>query len=190
MRCPAADVKDDTRADGLLDHAVQCDPETLKPAMNAALGKSQTGGRLVWEISLPESMNHCEDANLAVILPEWDVRRGRTHINYSGKQVSVELYGGKSLVISGQWQTSIDVDDNEQSAVGDWILTCDYSDDDVHYLELEQVWSGGITLQRHVLVVRDDRCVLMADSVLPTDLNDQSQPQHSLHELACRWPIR
>lgn len=162
-----ADVSDDSRAGGLMDQAVSCDPESLKPAVDAALGKRQTNGRLAWEISLPESFQHCEDAKVAVMMPEWDVRRGRVHVDYSAKQMAIEMFAGKPVVLSGECQTAIEVDGQPQRAIDNWESTCDFSDDDVHYLELEQPWSGGIVLQRQIMVVRDDRCVLFADSVLP-----------------------
>lgn len=165
----AQDVKDDTCDRGLLQAAVQCDAETLKPAMSAALGKSQSGGRLVWEISLPEAVHHCDQSKLAVLMPEWDVRRGRVHLDYSDKNFRIEMLAGKSVAISGDWETSIEVDGSELQPQSDWVSTCEYTDDDVHYLEFEQLWAGRVVLQRQVLVVRDDRCVLLADSVLPQD---------------------
>ena len=177
---PPTRFRDDTKKHGLLDAAIECDKDSLAPAMSAARGKSQTGGRLVWEVSLPESMHHCDEAKLAVMMPEWDVRRGRTHIDYSRRDIRLEMFSGKTRVFLGTIQTSVDVADHEQRAIGGWVSTCEYSDDDVHYLELEQPWTGDLVLQRQFLVVRDDRCVLMADSVLPNDSKQgRAGPQSS-----------
>ena len=180
-------LKDDTKKDGLLDAAQQCDSDSLTPAINAARGKSQTGGRLVWEVSLPEAIQHCEEAKLAVIMPEWDVRRGRTHIDYSGKEIQMEMFAGKSTVFSGPIQTAIDLNESGQRPIGDWEASCEFSDDDIHYLEVEQLWSGDLILQRQFMVVRDDRCVLMADSVLPSSTSARTKPQELRY--TCRYPL-
>jgi len=163
------DVVDDLADEGLLDKVIAYDRPTLRPAMKAALGKSRSGGRLAWQVSLPESMHLCEGAKLAVLMPEWDVRRGRTHLDFSGDDVWLEIFGGRETMLAGRWQTSIQVDQQEQHARGAWELTCEYTDDDVHYFELEQTWSGGLMLQRQVMMIRDDRCLLLADGVITSD---------------------
>jgi len=157
----------------LLSAATRFDPETLKPAIQAALGVTQTGGRLAWEVCLPESLIHCENAKVAVMMPEWDVRRGRTIVDYGQEDCRVELHAGRAKAFRGKWQAMISIDGEEQTPQGPWESTCEFSDDDVHYLEIEQEWTGGVTLQRQFLVVRDDRCVLLCDNVL-TDEADPS----------------
>ncbi len=163
---------------GLFGEAMSMDPETLTPAIQAALGKTQTGGRLAWQVSLPESFIHCDDAKVAVMMPEWDVRRGRTVIDYGASDCRIEVYAGRHKAISGTWQVMITTDGDEQFADGEWESICEYTDDDVHYLELEQAWSGGWSVQRHLMVLREDRCVLLADSVVPgVDADVGSAPQ-------------
>ncbi len=162
----ARDVRDDTARGGLLDQIKLLDPEVLGPAVDAATGRSHSGGRLAWEISLPEAYCHSELGGTAILLPEWDVRRGRVHIDYAGNDFQVQIDGGKLTVIDGPWEILIQVDDQEQAASGPWTSLCEYSDDDVHYLELEQRWTGGVRVQRHFLLIREDRCVLLADAVI------------------------
>lgn len=187
---PAArgELKDDLARDGLLQRASEFEPESLEPATEAALGESQSGGRLAWEVSLPESMLHCEEARLAVLMPEWDVRRGRIHLDYDREDPRIEMDAGRSRVLAGDWQVMIDVDGDAQHADGEWECTCEYSDDDVHYLEIEQPWSGGVTLQRQVMLIRDDRCVLLADSVLAAEPADPSADQQT--QPAIRYTAR
>ena len=184
----AKDVKDDTAKSGLLHAVVQCDPDTLKPAMGAARGETQSGGRLAWEISLPEAIHHCDQSKIAVLMPQWDVRRGRVHLDYSQKNFRVEVFAGKSTIVSGDWETSIEHDGSELQPQSEWISTCEYSDDDVHYLEFEQSWTGRMILQRQVLVIRDDRCVMLADSVLPAG-SQTDRPGSSEIRYSCRLPI-
>lgn len=160
---------------GLMVAASEFDPKTLAPAMAAALGQSHSGGRLAWEISLPEAMWHSETSGIVTMLPEWDVRRGRIFLNYSGTDMEVEVTGGKRSLLSGTHQTMIHIDGVHQQPIGDWECTCEYSDDDVHLIELEQPFSGGVVLQRQWMLVRDDRCVMVSDAVLPSGKGDQAK---------------
>jgi len=178
------DVRDDMVKGGLLDHLKQVDPESLGPAIDAASGRSHSGGRLAWQISLPESFCHSELGGTAILLPEWDVRRGKMHVDYSQREVRVRLDAGKTTAIDGPWEILVEVDGQEQAAAGPWVSLCEYTDDDVHYLELEQRWTGDVRVQRHILLLRDDRCVLMADAVI----RDPQQPPASIGYM-CRLKI-
>lgn len=167
-RLSGSDIQEDLGKSGLLTVAASLDPESLPGAVDGALGRSKKKGRLKWEVSLPESMHHNEDANLACLLPAWDVGRARTFVDYSGEQTRVEVHAGKTVLMSGAIETMIRVDGQEQEPCGEWVANCEYTDDDVHFLELEQPWTGGIVVQRQFLVIRDDRCLLLADCVIPS----------------------
>jgi len=178
--------KDDLGDDGLLAAASEFDPECLSGAIKAALGETPVGGRLAWQVTLPEAMHHDSDAKIAVMFPDWDVRRGRTHIDYSGEEVEVEIFSGRTKVIAGAWQTMIETDRAEQYPDGPWSEICEYSDDDVHYLEIEQSWSGGLLLQRQFMLIRDDRCLMLADSIIP---QDRQKPLPGSIKYDCRLPL-
>ena len=60
-------------------------------------------------VSLPESMHHEPDTKLATMVCDWDVRRGKTVVDYSGEEMNVEISAGKKLAISGSWQTQIEL---------------------------------------------------------------------------------
>ena len=101
------ELRDDLGPHGLLKESVAFDPEVLGPAVSASLAESRSGGRLAYQVCLPEAMWHCEDARVAVILPDWDVRRGRMHVDYSREDTFLELFGGRSRVLSGPWQVTM-----------------------------------------------------------------------------------
>lgn len=173
-----ADVRDDGGPRGLLLTASECGfptdtdqkskpaSQTLLPAMKAALGDKSTQGRLAWQVSLPEALLNDEEAKLACLLPEWDVRRGRMTIAYDSPQMRVELVAGKSAVLSGVCEVQLSIDGQVCQPNGEWVTTCEYTDDDVHYLELEHPYEGGVVLQRQFMVLREDRCCLVADAVV------------------------
>lgn len=180
------EVRDDLPPDGLLGRAAEFDPEALEPAIAAALGRTQSGGRLAWQVSLPEAYHHGEEAKIAVMFPDWDVRRGRVHLDYGDADPNLELFAGRVAVLAGRCQTMIEIDDQPQRESGPWELTCEYTDDDVHYVEIEQPWTGGIMLQRQVMLIRDDRCLLFADGVLPKDGSAEDAGNIRYH---CRLPL-
>lgn len=177
---------------GLTKAACHFDAETLVPAMAASLGQSHSGGRLAWEVCLPEAMWHSDLGKVVAMLPEWDVRRGRSFLNYSGEDIQVEITGGRSIVFQGHHQTMVSVDGATMEPKGPWEYTCEYSDDDVHMIEFEQPHSGGVVLQRQWMVVRDDRCVMVSDAVIP-DRNSTSPPESMTEspEITCvsRLPL-
>ncbi|TWU43748.1 hypothetical protein Q31b_12780 [Novipirellula aureliae] len=166
------DVMDDLNDFGLLSRSADFDPESLKPAISATLkrspkaGKPPHAGRLAWEVSLPDSYHHCDKAKVAALLPQWNVWRGRIDLQYSGMQNSIDLFAGRVKALSGEMETKIAVDSRPQTPTSGWTYSCEYTDDDVHYLELEQSWTGDIVLQRQFMLLREDRCVMIADSVL------------------------
>lgn len=188
---------DDRAADGLLDRAIRFDPGSLKPAFSAALGNTPRGGRLAWEVSLPEAFHHDPDAKVCAMFPEWDESHGRMHLDYGQTEVRLELFAGNRALISGRWENMLEIDGVPHHPEGDWQEVCEHSDDDVHYLEIEQPWTGGWLLQRQILLIREDRCVLLADAVLPAEASitpgssegtRESKPGRALR-YTCRLPI-
>lgn len=183
------EAADDWKTGGLLDQAAQYDAEALAPAIAAAAGAIQTGGRLAWEVSLPETMWHDAEAKLAVLLPEWDVRKGRTHLQYANDDVRMETFAGRTKIFDGPIETSIEVDGVPEHARGPWTELCEYTDDDVHYLEIEQPWTGGFLLQRQWMLVREDRTWLMADAVVPDPLSSESNEDDLVGGPSEREPV-
>ncbi len=163
------DVRDDTAPDGLLREAIVFDPDTLGPAFSAALGESRSHGKLAYQVSLPEAMQHSEESKIAVMMPDWDVRRGRVHVDYSKDETHIDMFAGRQQALGGNWQIMIEIDGEEQQAKSGWTYTCEYTDDDVHYLEIEQTWSGGVIVQRQFMLSREDRCVFLADTVVSSN---------------------
>lgn len=161
-------------------------PEMLNAAFSAARGETPVGGRLEWEVGLPETWHHDQNAKLAVGFADWDVRQGRFHLDYSGEFPELELFAGRRRLFSGRVQVRLELDGVERQPCGEWSEVCEHSDDDVHYLEIEQSWSGGIVLQRQIMLVRDDRCVLFADSVIP---NETSAVSKSKVDYWCNLPL-
>jgi hypothetical protein len=164
-----SDLADDLAAGGLLQRLRGYDPESFGPAINAALGRVKSSGKLAWQVSLPEAMLHDEQSRIAILMPDWDVCRSRANIDYSQRNVYSQWVSGESYAIDGEIQTSISIDSVSCRPDGPWHLLCEYTDDDVHYLEIQQSWTNQVTLQRQFLVDRDERAGMFSDAIVPTN---------------------
>lgn len=166
----SANASDDLSRSGLLAiAAVEVGEPALRTATEAILGREKSHGRLAWKVELPEPGWSDEKAKLAVMLPEWDVRRGRVAIDYAGTTARIEISNGKRPFASGQWTACVRQKSQPLEPTSDWSDVCWYSDDDVHYLELEQSFLAGVKIQRQIMLLRDDGCLMLADAVIGSD---------------------
>ena len=90
----------------------------------------------------------------------------RLTVSYQGPSVQLEMVCGNEALWSGQWRGEVRLDGVPAGPVSAWELTCRVSDVDVDYLELQISLTGGLRVQRHVLLTRKDGFVLLADAVL------------------------
>ena len=84
---------------GLFAAACRYEEESLRPSFEAALGARQTGGRLAWEVSLPDAMWHGERSGQVALMPQWDVRRGRVFLDYRGDSIQMDLWAGRRAAL-------------------------------------------------------------------------------------------
>jgi hypothetical protein len=130
---------------------------------------------------LPPAPIHSEWAATAVLRPDWRHSSPRLTVLYPDKSCRVELGCGKDVLWSGQWGFDVRLDGLPVPASSEWFETCWISDKDVDYLELEIELDRGIRLQRHFLMAKKDRFLLLADAVLG------SQP--TVLEYRGTWPL-
>ena len=141
------------------------DPESYGPAIDAATG-DKPRRTLAWEVSLPQSVWIDPDAAIAVMMPAWDRRRGRMEIDFARATMDITIHTARRKLIDGPLRTETTVDGQTLSPETSWEMLCDYTDDDVHYLELEQQLTGGVRLQRQLMVLRESQAAMIGDSVL------------------------
>ncbi|OYP38879.1 hypothetical protein CGZ80_01275 [Rhodopirellula sp. MGV] len=172
-----------------MQQATEFDRETFEPALDALLGKQSTSRRLTWMANLPDPMLHHEHAKLACMLPDWDARRGRVFVRYHGQDMHLELATGKSALLSGHFECELVVDGQSLVPGSDWELTCEYSDEDVHYLEFEQAYELGFSVQRQIALLREDRCCMFADAVIQQDYLGEPDNANRQIEYFARLPV-
>jgi hypothetical protein len=121
---------------------------------------SQTG------VALPPAAIHSEWAAAAVLRTGWSRSAPRLSVLYPGASCRVELACGKDVLWSGEWRAEVRVDGTPALPASEWSDTCWFSDKDVDYLELELELGEGLCIQRHFVLARKERFLLLADAVL------------------------
>lgn len=154
----------DLERGGLIEKLIAADPEALEPAWRATTGK-RNANKLRDAIAMPETLSVDEPAGLAIMRPQWHSRRMRLHLDFARETMRATFYSGGQPILHGDIDTRIVVDDEPIDPVAAWEVTCAYSDDDVHYVEFEQRHRDGLRLQRHWLMIREERVLMMADAV-------------------------
>jgi hypothetical protein len=119
---------------------------------------------------VPPASLHCEASQLAVLRHGWNRDDERLIVRFVGQSCEIELVTSGRLAVSGTWQLNVSRQGRPLEPVSDWHSICWHSDADVDYLELQIELTDGVIVQRHLVLAREDRFLLLADSVLGTQL--------------------
>ena len=116
-------------------------------------------------IKLKSAVNS-EWAEIAVLQPAWQRGGPKLTLAYAEQRTQIELEHRGKLIWSGTWDLEVRLDGTRAELASNWEEVCWMSDADADYVEIEAKLTGGITVQRHVLLARKDRCLLLGDAVL------------------------
>ncbi len=134
------------------------------PLALLALGKGVADKKPVK--GMPAAPLYSPKSSLAVLRNRWAAPPTQATVDFSGPQVWLDVSCGNQSLLHGPWDVSVRVNDTAATPLGPWTEVCWHSDADCDYLEIEQKLSGGWLLQRHILLARQDECLLLADSLL------------------------
>ncbi len=115
---------------------------------------------------LPPASIYCEDRAVAVMRRNWNRNDERIGVLFPGRKCVIELVASGQVAASGVWEFEITQQGQQLQPVSDWESSCWYTDGDVDYLELEIALSGGVKLQRQIVLAREDRFLFLADAVI------------------------
>lgn len=146
-----------------LTAVVMSSPSTT-PIAALALGKGKVDKKPIK--GMPVAPFYSANSSLAVLRTQWALPQTQATLDFSGSQPWLDVSCGNQSLLHGTWDAAIRVNDAELSPIGPWTEVCWHSDADCDYIEIEQKLSGGWLLQRHLLLVRRDECMLLADSLL------------------------
>jgi hypothetical protein len=132
------------------------------PAVHAAASVGTKRGK----VAPPSPAWHSEEAALGLLRRNWLADGEMLAVRYDDRRVLCELTAGKHVFWSGQWTVDVRCDGKSLEQRSDWDHVCWVSDDDTDYLELEARFTGGVRVQRQMLLAREDRLLYLADAVL------------------------
>jgi hypothetical protein len=114
----------------------------------------------------PEPFVYSQWSGVGLLRGDWQRGAPRLAVRFDERRVNVEIQAEGKLLVAGDWQCQIEIDGWKWQPAADWEEVCWHADDDVVYLELETRLTDGWTLQRHLLLAREDQFLLAADAVL------------------------
>lgn len=103
---------------------------------------------------------------MAVMRPRWTQPDLHLAVEYRGACVGSELVCDGQVLWAGPWDVTVLRDGQPIEPDGPWQETCWVSDARVDYLELCLMCRGGVRVERHILLARQDRFLFLADAVL------------------------
>ncbi|QDS99034.1 hypothetical protein [Adhaeretor mobilis] len=114
----------------------------------------------------PESADHCEWAGLAILRCDWSRKSARVGVDFSSDAIRLEVNAGGRQLFSGNWDLAAEADGTALRIEGSWEEACWFSDDECDYLELSCELAGGGTLERQILLARNDGFLLLTDNLI------------------------
>jgi len=123
-------------------------------------GKGRGTGRRL----LPRDL-HDPAAAAAILRSGWESGAVRVLVEYRGAVPRLEIAVGDRLLVTGPWQWRVSLAGRPLEALGPWTLACYESDRHASFLEIAAPLAGGMQIERQVVMLPDDRIVLVADAV-------------------------
>lgn len=162
-------------------HQENWTPEFLQAAIraggdeaDAAAAKSIFGKKLSSGLkakaddAVPETSTNCEWAGVAYMRTEWERDAPLVAIDYSSPELRIECWSGSQRLMEGTWSWETTLNGKRLEPIGNWDESCWFSDEDVDYLELSLDLTNGATLERQILLARDEMFLLLCDYVIGT----------------------
>lgn len=115
---------------------------------------------------LPAASFQGEWAGIAVLRSDWHRSATQMTVAFNTAQLNTELTTAGKRLWSGVWDLEVRWNNQACEPLDDWEQVCWEVNDDVAYLELEMQLSGDVTVQRHILLARQEQFLFLADAVL------------------------
>jgi hypothetical protein len=135
-------------------------------APDAKSGGKHAARKRAARFRAPSPAVHTEASESAVMRSGWERSDVRLACSYADHQVWLELGVGRDTLISGVWELTARIDGRAAQLESGWDEVSWHSDDDIDYLEIEAQLTGGLRVQRQILLARDDRFLFLADAML------------------------
>lgn len=135
-------------------------------ANGAGPGKALLKKRPLHSSTAGLSAGHVEEGRRALLLAGKGTSACSIAVDYSAEMPHVEFTVGGRPLFSGHWEVALSIDGRPLGLSGEWEYLCWHSDENAHYLELQCLGDGAISVERQILLPRQGDFALLADAVL------------------------
>ncbi len=129
---------------------------------------------------LPRESSISEWSESGILQSGWWPGAPKVVFEYAGRSFRLEIGAAKTL-ICGEVMPHVVFNGRPANPLGGFEVVCNEHDEDLDYVEFQMELSDNLTLNRQLVLSRDEEFLLVADCVLP------SQPGRI--ELRCDWPL-
>ncbi len=117
--------------------------------------------------TLFKQSHYWEKSSIATMRRSWRHHGCRVAIDFSSDVIWLDLIGEKGeRIFSGDWEVTVKKDGKEQLIDHAWQEVCWFTDDDVDYLELECSIGDECSIQRQIMLMREEGMLFVADALL------------------------
>lgn len=141
--------------------------------------RAEVGARKMRQ--LPTPAVYSEWAEACVMRSKWPRKSPRFSCLFTNKELRTELSNRGQVIWSGSTDPGLHVNGQRLAIASSWTELCWFTDEDVHYLELQADYDDGWKIQRQMLLARHDDFLLLADAVIG--------PEAAEIRYENRWPI-
>lgn len=114
----------------------------------------------------PAAAYHSEADRLSILRTDWSDEGVQVAVDWSQPELRIEMFIGSRAVLAGGMAPRVRAGGSPCEPIGTWEEICWESNVDVDYLELEIDLTGGVRLQRQIILTRRDGALFVADAVL------------------------
>lgn len=104
-------------------------------------------------------------AEWGILRSAWSSPVDLCAIRYDRKMPAIEVVAANTPLFAGDWNHKLTFNGKQISASGEWSCCCWYLDKDAAYMELQLNNEGPATVIRQALLMRQESCLFIGDSV-------------------------
>ncbi|MFK7735473.1 MAG: hypothetical protein AB8B50_05580 [Pirellulaceae bacterium] len=149
--------------------------QTRRPkAMMAAMtlsgigeGKRSEAASQISVSKLPALTQYCEPAAMHCGQTDWRRKGSKVALEFGQADCNLEALGPKGIpLLHGDWTLSVEIDSQARLQLNEWQEVCWFCDEDVDYLEIEARFGDEDRVQRQMILFREERLLLLADTLI------------------------
>ena len=135
----------------------------LRSVKRVVAGKSPARPRSDGVTSMPS--NQSDFARFALLRSDWSVQADSVALAHHRRYPQLDVTASGRPLIHGDWTIKLNIGGADVELADEWSCVCWQSDPDADYIELQMVGPGKLRVERIVMLSRNQRFLLLADSI-------------------------